>query len=118
MITRGLAKKVFVSLFNKGESSAVLDLLYGSKGDDSYYENVFRYFVDDNLQAMRDEYAHILGEHGEVLADAMIDAFSDTASLQADTLESFTGVEKEKPRLRTHFAVGYFNARVSNENVQ
>lgn len=118
VIARKLAKKVFVSLFNKAESAAVLDMLYGSKGDDSYYENVFRYCVEGNLQAMLDEYAHILSEQGEALADLMIDASSDTASLQVDTLESFLGVEKEKPRLRTHFAVGYFNARVSNENVQ
>lgn len=118
VLAKEVAKKVFVSLFNKAESSAVLDLLYGSKGDDSYYENVFRYCVDGNLQAMLDEYAHILGEGREDLADAMIDAFSDTASLQIDTQEYFTGVDKEKARLRTHFAVGYFNARVTNENVQ
>jgi hypothetical protein len=48
----------------------------------------------------------------------MIDAFIDTVSLQIDTLESFTGAQKDKPRMRTHFAVGYFNARVSSENVQ
>lgn len=118
VLAKEVAKKVFVSLFNKAESSAVLDLLYGSKGDDSYYENVFRYCVDGNLQAILDEYAHILGESREDLADAMIDAFSDTASLQIDTQEYFTGVDKEKARLRTHFAVGYFNARVTNENVQ
>jgi len=113
-----LARKVFVSLFNKAESSAVLDLLYGSKSDDSYFETVFRYCVDGNLQAMMDEYAHILEEHGEALANAMTDAFLDTVSLQIDTLESFTGAQKDKPRMRTHFAVGYFNARVSSENVQ
>lgn len=45
VIPRELSKKVFVSLFNKAESSAVLDLLYGRKGGDSYYENVFRYCV-------------------------------------------------------------------------
>jgi hypothetical protein len=118
VFAKELAKRIFVSLFNKAESSAVLDLLYGSKGDDSYYENVFRYCVDGNLQAMLDEYAHILGETGENLADAMIDGFADTASLQIDTLEYFTGADKEKARLRTHFAVGYFNARVTNENVQ
>lgn len=112
-----LAKEVFVSLFNKAESSAILDLLYGSREDDSYYEAVFRYCVDGNLQAVLDEYVHILGE-GEVdLADAIINSFADTASLQVDTLESFTGADNEKSRLRTHFAVGYFNARVSNENV-
>ncbi len=113
-----LAKAVFVSLFNKAESSAILDLMYGSKEDDSYYEAVFRYCVDGNLQAMLDEYAHILDESGENLANSIIEAFSDTASLQVDTLESFTGTEKDKARMRTHFAVGYFNARISDENVQ
>ena len=112
-----LAKEVFVSLFNKAESSAILDLLYGSREDDSYYEAVFRYCVDGNLQAVLDEYAHILGEGEADLADAIINSFADTASLQVDTLESFTGADNEKSRLRTHFAVGYFNARVSNENV-
>ena len=114
---RELAKKVFVSMFNKAESSAVIDLMYEGKSEDSYYENVFRYCVDGNLQAVLDEYAHILGEAGDALAKEMIDAFLDTSSLQIDTLESLTGAEKEKPRLRTHFAVGYFNARVSNENM-
>ena len=112
-----VAKEVFVSLFNKAESSAILDLLYGSREDDTYYEAVFRYCVDGNLQAVLDEYAHILGETGVDLADAIINSFADTASLQVDTMESFTGVEHEKARMRTHFAVGYFNARISNENV-
>lgn len=115
---RELAKEVFVSMFNKAESSAVIDLMYEGKTEDSYYENVFRYCVDGNLQAVLDEYAHILGEAGDDLAKEMIEAFLDTSSLQIDTLESLTGMEKEKPRLRTHFAVGYFNARVSNENMQ
>jgi len=112
-----LAKEVFVSLFNKAESSAILDLLYGSREEDAYYESVFRYCVDGNLQAVLDEYAHILAEGGADLAEAMIQSFADTASLQIDTLESFTGADQEKARMRTHFAVGYFNARISNENV-
>lgn len=112
-----LAKEVFVSLFNKAESSAILDLIYGSREDDAYYESVFRYCVDGNLQAVLDEYAHILAESGADLAEAMIQSFADTASLQIDTLESFTGADQEKARMRTHFAVGYFNARISNENV-
>ena len=112
-----LAKEVFVSLFNKAESSAIIDLLYGSHEDDSYYELVLRYCVEGNLQAVLDEYAHILGESGADLAKAIVDSFVDTASLQIDTFESFTGVDKEKARMRTHYAVEYFNARISNENV-
>ena len=113
-----LAKEVFVSLFNKAESSAVLDLQYGMKSADAYYENVLKYCVDGNLQAMLDEYAHVIGESGEELLNTMKDAFIDTASLQLDTLEHFTDEDKEKARMRTHFAVGYFNARLTNENVQ
>jgi len=47
----------------------------------------------------------------------MLDGFTDTSSVQIDTLESFTGTGS-KPRIQTHFAVRYFNARVSDENVQ
>lgn len=112
---QAIAKEVFVSLFNKAESSAVLDLLYGEKGDDAYYRAVFRYCVEGNLQAVLDEYAHVLDQSG--LREAMTSGFSDTVSLQIDTVESFPDQEKDRPRMRTHFAVGYFNARVSDENV-
>jgi hypothetical protein len=113
-----VAKNIFVSMFNKAESSAILDLLYGSKNEDSYYQNIFSYCVDGNLQAVLDEYAHIINETGKPLADEMMDSFVDTSALQIDSQESFMGIYKEKPRLRTHFSVGYFNARISNENVQ
>ena len=111
--------KSFVSIFNKAESSAILDIMYG-KSEDSYYENVFKYCCDGNIQAMLDEYAHILNERGESLKKAMINGFVDTTAIQIDTEESFIklGPKLEpKPRIRTHFAVGYFNARVSDENV-
>ena len=114
---QGIAKDIFVSLFNKAESSAILDLLYGSKSDDAYYQTVFRYCVDGNFQAMLDEYAHVLAVNGANLKSAMTDAFVDTVSLQIDTQESFPDNEKARPRLRTHFAVGYFNAKVSDENI-
>ncbi len=116
-IAKELSKKIFVSMFNKAESSAIIDLLYGKKEDHFYYENVIKYCVDGNLQATLDEYAHILNEDGEKLAKAMIDSFSDTASLQIETKESFMNNE-EKARMRTHFAVGYFNTKISDENVQ
>lgn len=107
--------KEFVKLFNKAESSAILDVLYG-KSEDTYYENVFKYCADGNIDSMLDEYAHVLNEQGEELLKSMCRGFTDTSSVQIDTLESFTGIEP-KPRMRTHFAVGYFNAKVSEENV-
>ena len=112
-----IAKDIFVSMFNKAESSAILDRLYGDAGDKAYYRNVFRYCVEGNLQSVLDEYAHMLAVKGEGLASAMTDAFVDTVSLQIDTQESFPDKEKDRPKMRTHFAVGYFNAKVSDENV-
>lgn len=114
---RGVAEK-FVALFNKQESAAIIDVLYSKRqDDDAYYENVVSYCVEGNLQAVLDEYAFMLGSEGAELAGQMTTGFSDTASIQIDSRESFLG-KREKPRLRTHFAVGYFNAQVSEKTMQ
>lgn len=115
-IAGGIAE-LFVSLFNKAESAAVLDLLYGRKSDDAYYQTVFRYCVEGNLQAVLDEYAHVLAVPGAELKQAMADGFIDTATLQIDTRESFPDQEKNRARMRTHFAVGYFSAKRDEEHV-
>ncbi|NLN92920.1 MAG: helicase, partial [Candidatus Hydrogenedens sp.] len=44
--------------------------------------------------------------------------FTDAVNIQVDTLESFTGKSASKPRMRNHFAVGCFNARLDDKNVQ
>jgi len=105
----------FVSLFNKSESMDILDVVYGK--NDYYYEDVLHYCVDGNLQAVLDEWAFVLGESGEVLLLSMQNAFIDTASVQVDTYESFSKLAA-KPRMRNHFAVGYFNTKLDNKNVQ
>ena len=108
----------FVALFNKQESMAIIDVLYGNKeDDDAYYENVASYCVDGNLQAVLDEYAFTLGAQDPALARHISDGFADTASIQIESRESFL-LGREKPRLRTHFAIGYFNAQVSEKTVQ
>lgn len=108
---------LFVSLFNKAESAAILDLLYGRKSDDAYYQTVFRYCVEGNLQAVLDEYAHVLAVPGAKLKQAMEDGLIGTATLQIDTQESFPDQEKNRARMRTHFAVGYFSAKRDEEHV-
>lgn len=114
---RELADGVFVSLFNKAESSGILDLLYGDQEEDAYYRSVFRYCVEGNLQAVLDEYAHVLDETGDELKTAMVDGYIDTSTLEIDTQETFLQDEDSRPKLRTHFAMGYFNARVSDKSV-
>ena len=112
---RETAKEVFVSLFNKAESSAVLDLMYGQSSEDAYYQNVFRYCSEGNLQAVLDEYAHVLSLTGEQLKAAIIDSVADTVSLPIDVQESFPA--QKKATMRCHYAVGYYNAKVSDDAV-
>lgn len=115
---RDLAYDIFVSLFNKPESAAVLDLLYGSRDDSVYYQSVLRYCVEGDLQAVLDEYAHVLADQGADPLDEMVDSFSDTVTLQIDTQDSFPKYPESKAVMRTHFARGYFNAKVSDQKVE
>lgn len=109
----------FIALFNKQESMAIIDVLYGKKdSDEAYYWNVASYCVEGNLQAVLDEYAFTLGGGSDLeLLRQMKSGFVDTASIQIETRESFLG-HREKSRLRTHFAVGYFNAQVNEKTMQ
>ena len=109
----------FIALFNKQESMAIIDVLYGNKdSDEAYYWNVASYCVEGNLQAVLDEYAFTLGGGSDLeLLRQMKSGFVDTASIQIETRESFLG-HREKSRLRTHFAVGYFNAQVNEKTMQ
>ena len=114
MLAGDIAKDVFISMFNKAESSAILDLLYGQGSEEAYYENVFRYCAEGNLQAVLDEYAHVLNLSGADLKDAIIEGTADTVSLPVDTQEGFPG---RGEKMRSHFAVGYYNAKASDETV-
>lgn len=120
---KDMAMKVagcFVRIFNKPESAAILDRIYINKKND-YIISVIDYCVNGNMQAMLEEFAHILNYKGSKLCDAMIESFIDTATVGIDTYESFTKTNSEphnKVSLRTHFAVGYFNSKVSDEGLQ
>ncbi len=106
----------FVSLFNKPESIAIIDLIYETK-DEFYYENVFSYCAEGNLQAVLDEYAYVLGEKDEQLLNSMKGAFINTVQLQIKTREQFEQ-NKSQVNMRTHFATGYFNATISEVTIQ
>jgi hypothetical protein len=106
----------FVSLFNKPESMDILDVVY-RKDDDFYYEDVMEYCAEGNLQAVLDEWAYVLGFEGETLLTAMKTAFIGTRSVRVDTYESFAK-QAQKPNMRNHFAVGYFNTRLDDQTVQ
>ena len=106
----------FINLFNKAETVAIMRALYGNKG--LYYEQVFKYCCEGNLQAVLDEYAFVLNEQGSTLFDLMESGFVTTARLKIENEEYIKNRTKKPSNLRTHFAVGYYNARISEESVQ
>ena len=110
-----LAAKAIVSIFNKAESAAIIDLLYNKKNnDEDYYESVLDYCVKGNLQAVLDEYAHILNSNkiGKHLNEAIV----GTSNLKVDTNESL-GIEERKLHMRTHFAIPFIDKTVTDKSV-
>lgn len=122
--------KVFINRLNTPESTAVISLCYGKARDDgAHWEHVLRYCKAGNLQAVFDEYAHILMESNgltcskhkyESLHTLMLDAMTvHSASYSVDTYRNFKGrVEGYKTwpvSLRSHFAVGFYKGEGDNE---
>ncbi len=109
-----LAGRAIVSLFNKPESAAIIDLLYNKQSEDDYYASVLDYCANGNLQAVFDEYAHMLGTNkiGKHLGDAIL----ETSILNVDTKESF-GRRKDKLSMRCHFAIPFIDKTITEKSV-
>lgn len=125
-MARDCCDKSFVSMFNRPESRSIMDAVFeGKKGssDERHYEQVFHYCVDGNFQSMLDEYKFALGASGEDFVEAIKDSFLQTTTLPYVSQEyykaSFTDKPQNKaPRLRVHFAAGYFDAKTSDKTIQ
>lgn len=106
--------KALVSVFNKPESAAVIDLLYNKKSDEDYYESVLDYCTIGNLQSVFDEYAHT--QQTRMLGKAMEEAILDTSSLGIDTSDSIHA-QGHKPMMRCHFAIPFIDKTVTDKAV-
>ena len=110
--------KVFMNRMNTPESTAVIELCYG-ESDDAHWLNLLNYCKDGNLQAMFDEYGHLLTnglDRDDKLLDrlhrSMIESMNvRTTAYSVDTLNNFKArlaKKKEKAvNIRTHFAVSF-----------
>ena len=125
--------KGFMRLFNSPEATAIVDITYGKKYDEQHWRNVLRYCMEGNLQAVLDEYRHMLvesyGLNNDKFSDQaarccelMLEAMeASTASYKVDTLQSFLDSFKEEKKLslRSHYAAGFFEIKsYEAKNVQ
>ena len=109
-----MVAKAIVSVFNKPESAAVIDLMYNKKNDDDYYESVLDYCVIGNLQAVLDEYAHMT--QTKMLGHTVTEAIIGTSNLSIDTTDSL-GMEGNKQLMRCHFAIPFIDKTVTDKSV-
>lgn len=106
--------KAVISVFNKPESAAIIDVLYSKKSEEDYYESVLDYCAVGNLQAVLDEYAHMLQTNS--LGKSITEAIIGTSNLSIDTKDSL-GKEEKKLQMRCHFAIPFIDKTITDKSV-
>ncbi len=106
----------FLNLFNKPESIAAVRL---SVNDKSYWRMVARYCIAGCLQAVLDEFFHLLKGQNVDAADAIDQLLAsvnlDTASINVDDLDSFLSKDGQPKKMRCHYAVEFGSQRIETD---
>lgn len=115
------AARIGEGLRSQFNSPRAVALLKGNEDDGSYWQKVLHYCADGNLQAVLDEYVHVLKESkgrtrpelspAEDLAETMVEAMTlRTATLRPDELTISDGrlrIEPFATGIRSHFALRF-----------
>lgn len=89
-----------------------------SRNGGNYFLNVVDYCIQGNLQAVLDEFVHMIGEgkSPDAVADRIKESFVDSSVQPVNTLRSF-GTDK-KMNMRKHFALDYGNGSQTEKDVE
>lgn len=111
--------KIFINRMNTAESTATVELACGKKSDDAHWQNMLTYCKHGNIQAMFDEYAHVI-VNGLDADHNLINNLHYTIASSMDvrttiyTVDTYNGFKarvngnKEKgTAIRSHFAVAF-----------
>lgn len=85
----------FCKMFNRRYNAATLDIVYNKKSALTYYQQVIDYCVMGNLQAVLDEFAHMIDEEPvnannvNKIQKRIVDSFIGRNYQEIDTTESF-----------------------------
>ena len=111
--------RIFLNRMNTPESTAAVELACGRKSDDAHWQNMLTYCKQGNLQAVFDEYAHLISsglDHDAALLQNLHKQMTEAMDIRTtqygiDTFSSFRSRmegKKERPaNIRTHFAVAF-----------
>ena len=105
------ASEIMIKIFNRAESANILDLCY-DKSSDNYMEEVLDYCVEGNLQAVIDEYDHMLeGDWDDIMENGTLDG----GNLQIDMMDNECNVFKKG--MRINFAIPFTNAKMDDKSL-
>ena len=112
---RELGEKIgsfFVKLFNKADAAMVVDLC-SHFGADNYVEAILEYCVEGNLQAVLQEYDHLLeGQWKDVLNQGPLGVNQLTVEMQDEENKTIS------KKMRTWMAVPFINVRMDEKVVE
>jgi hypothetical protein len=123
-LLQGPAARIAAGLRSQLNAPTAIALLHDLEDDDAHWRRVLHYCIDGNLQALLDEYVHLLAEAPFVpkqddppaakmlkLAATMVDAMTlRSATIRPDELTVTDGkpaITQSTIAIRTHFAVRF-----------
>lgn len=111
-----------VQMFNKPEATSVIRK--GYQGGE-YWREVLKYCVSGDLQAVLDEYAHLLKDSGLTVAQAtsrlmeVTGLMTSTVNCQfADTKHKPSSRKSSESTLRCHYAIPFGNQKATDDKGQ
>lgn len=109
-----LAERVadfFVKLFSRPDPAMIVDLTC-AKGADNYIESILEYCVEGNIQAVLEEYDHLLeGKWDDILKQGPMEVGTLTVEMQDDDRKII------QKGMRTYLAIPFTNAKMEEKAV-
>ena len=120
-------------IFNLFNSTEAMTIIQGNYVKSAYWKNVLQYCEDGNLQAILDEYIHLISENivncGDE-ADRIMNIISEAMGIRTtrEIVDTFSNFEnrvktndkndnKNDFRMKLHFAVGFYQSKVDEKSV-
>lgn len=107
--------KELVGIFNNRQGIA--SVRNNCRAHSNYFQNVIDYCIQGNLQAVLDEFVHMIGDNKspEQIIARMKESFASAYPQQVNTIQTF-GTD-EKYTMRKHFAVDFNSGKQTEKDV-
>lgn len=105
-----------ISIFNNRQGIAAVRK--NCRSHSNYFQNVIDYCIQGNLQAVLEEFVHMIGENKspQKIVERIKESVAPTYPQQVNTIQTFASDEKYS--MRKHFAVDFGSRQQTEKNVE